>query len=655
MAGFRVFVMSIIFLTIIHNHSLIVSRKLSATEKKWTTSEVELKAITWSLEKLREYVWGQTVEVRSDHHILCHLLRQKKVEGSPKLTRMILSLTDYNIEICYTSGKRHLLADCLSRAPVDEPRMENSDEEDESKLPIRRIMADDLPKQQREDPWIGNIIKKLQNKNCPRRIRDKFVIANDILFAKNLGYGNEYLIVVPKKKIPDVLEHHHNHPLAGSHGGVYKTYKKIKTAFYWPRIKQDVYEFVISCRDCMTRKASRQAKAGYMQFIDVPSKPFVHIQIDFMGSFKTSDSGKRYVITAICYLTKYLRAKAVKEDTAKAAAEFLCSEIINNHSVPKIVQSDRGKQFIGQVAQEMSKIIGYEIRPSTANRPCTNGAIERTHSQLYDCIAIYADKNQKNWDKLVPFFCFSINSSVHASHGYSPFYMLYGYHPTMPMLANLQEIAENDNKERIKELQQAREIAKEVIEKGRLKYAERYNAKRRHKEYNIGDLVMFHRRTRKEGTSNKLLHPYFGPYEVIEKLSDVNYKIKALDRDKENTEIAHVEKLRPYYARPEALCKYSSEEDESANSNNKDVHDNDIIPELEEKTENPNVNNGKVDTDAQQYQGQPQEENRAVGESDSQQNNDNPETPRYNLRPRQQRNYRPSKVFRRSTPKNNQK
>ena len=58
-----------------------------------------------------------------------------------------------------------------------------------------------------------------------------------------------YQIVVPKKKQKDVLSIAHESALAG-HLGVNKTYHRVLTHFYWPKLRKDVVEYCRSCHVC---------------------------------------------------------------------------------------------------------------------------------------------------------------------------------------------------------------------------------------------------------------------------------------------------------------------------------------------------------------------------------------------------------------------
>ena len=75
---------------------------MDAAQANYTTTEKELLAIVFSLEKFRSYLLGICVIVYIDHVALKYLL--KKVESKPRLIRWMLWLQEFDLEIRDRSG-----------------------------------------------------------------------------------------------------------------------------------------------------------------------------------------------------------------------------------------------------------------------------------------------------------------------------------------------------------------------------------------------------------------------------------------------------------------------------------------------------------------------------------------------------------------------
>ena len=90
------------------------SKKLTPAEKKFDIIEIELLAIVFGLIKFHQYIYGTTVEVRTDHRHLVWLNSLNK--HSSRLMRWILILQNYDIKVTYIKGEQQI-ADGLTRTP----------------------------------------------------------------------------------------------------------------------------------------------------------------------------------------------------------------------------------------------------------------------------------------------------------------------------------------------------------------------------------------------------------------------------------------------------------------------------------------------------------------------------------------------------------
>ncbi|GKG05431.1 putative reverse transcriptase domain-containing protein [Tanacetum coccineum] len=93
------------------------SRQLKIHEKNYTTRDLELGAVVFTLKIWRHYLYGTKCTVFTDHKSLQHILNQKELNMSKR--RWLELLSDYDCEIRYHPGKANVVANALSRKERD--------------------------------------------------------------------------------------------------------------------------------------------------------------------------------------------------------------------------------------------------------------------------------------------------------------------------------------------------------------------------------------------------------------------------------------------------------------------------------------------------------------------------------------------------------
>ncbi|KAI3742521.1 hypothetical protein L1987_60205 [Smallanthus sonchifolius] len=89
------------------------SRQLKVHEKNYTTHDLELGAVVFTLKNWRHYLYGTKCVVFTDHKSLQHIFNQKELNMRQR--RWVELLNDYDCEIRYHPGKANVVADALSR------------------------------------------------------------------------------------------------------------------------------------------------------------------------------------------------------------------------------------------------------------------------------------------------------------------------------------------------------------------------------------------------------------------------------------------------------------------------------------------------------------------------------------------------------------
>lgn len=132
------------------------------------------------------------------------------------------------------------------------------------------------------------------------------------------------------------------------------------------------------------------------------------------------------------YYTKWAEAGALCSKTAVEVAQFLAG-LFFRHGLPAIIMSDQGREFVNRLHDELFLVSGVRHMVSTAYHPQTNGLIEKFNQTLQRSLLKMVGENQDEWYKYLDSVVFAYNSSMQSSTKYSPFFLLYGRDPRLPV------------------------------------------------------------------------------------------------------------------------------------------------------------------------------------------------------------------------------
>ena len=100
----------------------------------------------------------------------------------------------------------------------------------------------------------------------------------------------------------------------------------------------------ITCQQTATLPAQPQRK---LQPIPPPDGPWKHIGMDLCDFPETPD-GYKHILVTVCYLSKYVVARALKRKTTDEVIREL-QDIYLELGLPDIIQHDQGKEFTSKV------------------------------------------------------------------------------------------------------------------------------------------------------------------------------------------------------------------------------------------------------------------------------------------------------------------
>ena len=163
---------------------------------------------------------------------------------------------------------------------------------------------------------------------------------------------------------------------------------------------------------------------------------------------------------------------------------------------------------------------------STAYHPQTDGQTERSNRTLEDMLRHFVSPNQDDWDIRLPCCEFAVNNAWNASTGSTPFFLNHGEHPRTPVSADIvcRLPAAKAFEGRVNA---AIAKARDCLTAARTRMKTSDDTKRRDLEFQVNDKVLLSTKNLKLAMagSPKFKAKYIGPFEIVQKIGKVAYKL----------------------------------------------------------------------------------------------------------------------------------
>lgn len=373
------------------------SQKLAASERNYSVTERECLAVIRAIEKFRGYVEGVKFTVYCDHAALSYLRSIKN--PTALMCRWVLRLNAFDFEIRYRKGSANVVPDALSRIVAS-----MTFEQHKTVDSWYRRLKENVEKHQDQFPDFRSVSEELY-KNC--RCNDE------------LGQiTHKWKKVLPIEERAEAIGRFHD-STTGGHLGFEKTWHKVQSHFYWPKMRHEVGKYVRSCSVCKASKAPATKMLPTMGSAKPARLPWELISLDFVGPLTRSTTGNTVMLVAVDWVTKYVIAHPMRSADTVKMVNFLENEIFLRFSRPRIVLTDNGKQFTSAAFRAL--LARYQIEHMTTAYYCpmVNNA-ERVNRVLITCIRALLKEDHKSWDENLQAIVAAINSAKHASTGVSP-------------------------------------------------------------------------------------------------------------------------------------------------------------------------------------------------------------------------------------------
>jgi len=499
------------------------------------------------------------VLIYTDHKSLKYIFSQKELNMRQR--RWLELMADYDIDLQYHPGKVNTVPDALSRMPENRVLVQITQQKELIQdfirldlmvvrgaektgqlmtLQIQSSLIDEIKEAQKEDPRLQTF-----------RAQVEAGLRTDICVRPDgaLYFGDR--LCVPQGEVRQKILAEAHSSAYSIHPGGNKMYQDLKKHFWWNAMKREIAQFVAKCLVCQQIKIEHQRSAGLLQPLPIPEWKWEHITMDFVTALPRSPKGNNAVWVIIDRLTKSAHFIPFRVgQTTEVLADKYVKEIVRLHGVPVSIVSDRDTRFRSHFWESLQESLGTRLKFSTAYHPQTDGQSERTIQILEDMLRACMIEFRGSWEDHLHLAEFSYNNSYQASIKMAPFEALYGRKCRSPICWD--EVGERSllGPEILIQTTEKVRVIRDHLKAAQSRQKSWADLQRRPLEFGVGDHVFLKISPTKGvirfGTRGKLSPRYIGPFEILDRVGDVSYRL-ALPPSLDGVHnVFHVSQLRRY-------------------------------------------------------------------------------------------------------------
>ncbi|KAL0549014.1 hypothetical protein IC582_013494 [Cucumis melo] len=525
------------------------SRQLKSHEQNYPTHDLELAAVVFALKIWRHYLYGEKIQIFTDHKSLKYFFTQKELNMRQR--RWLELVKDYDCEILYHPGKANVVADALSRKVSHSAALITRQAPLHRDLERAEIAVSRIIDAQSNDPYL---VEKRGLAEAGQMAEFSLSSDGGLLFERRLCVPSDSAVKT------ELLSEAHSSPFS-MHPGSTKMYQDLKRVYWWRNMKREVAEFVSKCLVCQQVKAPRQKPAGLLQPLSIPEWKWENVSMDFITGLPRTLRGFTVIWVVVDRLTKSAHFVPGKSTyTASKWAQLYMSEIVRLHGVPVSIVSDRDARFTSKFWKGLQTAMGTRLDFSTAFHPQTDGQTERLNQVLEDMLRACALEFPGSWDSHLHLMEFAYNNSYQATIGMAPFEALYGKCCRSPVCWG--EVGEQRlmGPELVQSTNEAIQKIRSRMHTAQSRQKSYADVRRKDLEFEIGDKV-FLKVAPMKGVLRferwgKLSPRFVGPFEILERIGPVAYRLALPPSLSAVHDVFHVSMLRKYVPDPSHVVDY---------------------------------------------------------------------------------------------------
>lgn len=196
-------------------------------------------------------------------------------------------------------------------------------------------------------------------------------------------------------------------------------------------MQKEIENYVARTCTCLKQKTPYKEIRAPLTSI-VTTQPFELVLIDFLH-FDKCRGGYEYILVIVHHFTRFAQAYATTSKSAKTVADRIFNDYALKFGLPTQIHQDQSGEFENQLFAQLKKNCGVLGSRTTPYHPQGNGQVERFNRTLLQMLKTLTDKQKTNWKESLNKLICAYNSTRCEVTGFSPFDLLFGRSPRLPI------------------------------------------------------------------------------------------------------------------------------------------------------------------------------------------------------------------------------
>ena len=562
---------------------LFLSRLLAPAERNYKPTELEIAGFVWVLKKVRHMIesFKASVIIQTDRSAILDILQQSSITSTTLTMRLNLRLVrtsqflqQFKLKVRHKPGKKHIIPDALSRLASSntghaDPQHSELDPlftYSTTLLELHPTLISRILAGYEADPWWARLQQQIQSNDDlgADRATLPFVIDSTLSTdsdpymasrpegeeclqpntlpalkdpkglpkpakAKLLYHVNRltnvYRLCIPPSVALDILGIAHGE----GHPGFSRCYEIVSCSWYIHGLMKLLCSFICHCPQCLALQTRQHLPYGLLQSIESPPVPFFTLTLDFVLVLLPSKEGYNAIISVTC---KFSKRVTLVEDADIWPAEqwshaFLKRLNLIDWGLPGELITDRDPKFLSKFWSVLFAKLGVKLLYSTAYHPQTDRASEQTNQTVEIALRffIHSMDDSSRWPEVLHRIQSLLNNTSSSTTGKTPNEVAYRFSPRRPLdLCSTTALPDT---------YVARTAAADAILFALANQKVHYDRSHQPLFMKVGDWAMLklhkgYSIPSSVGITKKLTQQYVGPFQIIERIGRLAYKLEVM-------------------------------------------------------------------------------------------------------------------------------